>query len=288
MCEPSLHRECGPAWPRHGAHLVEGVLRPDCERDRFDTGTLSPHPASADAQPSGRRAQLAPWRGRGGTQRTRAHVAHRRRGPWCGGSGRHRELLGEVLIPARSATVSSLWRRAGRGQRRDAQRRGARAERVHRLGQRLRRDVIVQAVPDLRRLARPALLAGATALPRALPPGSAVPARSAPAAAAAAELHAPLRRGAHGPRLRPQEKPATPSLAYEATARAAIGPSAPPETALWRVTASEAKQFRLHFSDSGRRPENEKSDHWQTLRVRALAIVAALPPAPPRLGATHG
>ena len=115
------------------------------------------------------------------------------------------------------------------GQRRDAQRRGARAERVHRLGQRLRRDVIVQAVPDLRRLARPALLAGATALPRALPPGSAVPARSAPAAAAAAELHAPLRRGAHGPRLRPQEKPATPSLAYEATARAAICPSAPPK-----------------------------------------------------------
>ena len=280
-----LHRECGPAWPRHGAHLVEGVLRPDCERDRFDTGTLSPHPASADAQPSGRRAQLAPWRG--------------------GGERNVPEPMSLIGVVARGAEdpvgiVNSLVRcsslRAARrsvrsggapaeGQRRDAQRRGARAERVHRLGQRLRRDVIVQAVPDLRRLARPALLAGATALPRALPPGSAVPARPAPAAAAAAELHAPLRRGAHGPRLRPQEKPVTPSLAYEATARAPIGPSAHPETALWRVTA---KQFRLHFSDSMKAREREKSDHWQTLRVRALAIVAALPPAPPRLGATHG
>ena len=54
-------------------------------------------------------------------------------------------------------------------------------------------------------------------------------AAKAPTAAAAAELDAPLRRGAHGPRLRPQEKPATPSLAYEATARTTIGLSAPPK-----------------------------------------------------------
>ena len=132
-----------------------------------------------------------------------------------------------MLIPAQRDGQFALAARA-EGQLRDVQRRGARAERVHRLGQRLGRDVIVQAVPDLRRLARPALLASTTTLARALAACAAVPARAAPTAAAAAELDAPLRRGAHGPRL-PRKEPATPSLAYEATARTTIGLSAPPK-----------------------------------------------------------
>ena len=94
---------------------MEGVLRPDCERDRFDTGTLSPHPASADAQPSDRRAQLAPWRGRPGERSVPEPMSLI--GVVARGAEDPVGIVNSLVrcSSLRSATVSLLWRRGRRG-----------------------------------------------------------------------------------------------------------------------------------------------------------------------------
>ena len=94
---------------------MEGVLRPDCERDRFDTGTLSPHPASADAQPSDRRAQLAPWRVRPGERSVPEPMSLI--GVVARGAEDPVGIVNSLVrcSSLRSATVSLLWRRGRRG-----------------------------------------------------------------------------------------------------------------------------------------------------------------------------